>query len=384
MWKSLLGTMEIQITCADIASVLNTLSAGNCLLMNVNYRDGMTFSATIRRQDYFSIRRLIQKAGGNCKILGKQGIFWPIVSLRKRPILVIGLLLYLITVFYVPSRVFFVRVEGNNQVPDRMIIEAAEKCGISFGTNRRQVRSERVKNALLEALPELQWVGVNTSGCVAVISVRERNLTDNKPIAKPGSIIAARDGVVRACTVLRGTQLCKVGQVVKAGEVLVSGYKDYGIAVKFGIAEAEVLAETKREMEAVTPTVFEERTIMTGKDTKYSLQIGKKVINFFQDSGISHTECVKIYKKTYLSLPGGFVLPIAFISQEITYYETVQGAEEFEPAHLSAFASAYLEKQMVGGTILSEQTEILQGDGCFRLTGKYACLEMIGITKYEE
>lgn len=38
-----------------------------------------------------------------------------------------------------------------------------------------------MKNALLSAIPELQWAGVNTYGCRAVISVRERTLPERKP-----------------------------------------------------------------------------------------------------------------------------------------------------------------------------------------------------------
>ena len=41
------------------------------------------------------------------------------------------------------------------------------------------IRSEKVKNSLLQRIPQLQWAGINTDGCVAVISVREKTAIKN-------------------------------------------------------------------------------------------------------------------------------------------------------------------------------------------------------------
>ena len=93
-------------------------------------------------------------------------------------------------------------MEGNQNVPENLILELASQCGLSFGTERRQVRSEQVKNALLGAVPELEWVGINTAGCVATISVRERQKGEN--IGQAGgvsSIVASCDGMITGIVV---------------------------------------------------------------------------------------------------------------------------------------------------------------------------------------
>ena len=83
--------------------------------------------------------------------------------------MVIGLCLLLLLVCILPTRVLFMRVEGNESIPENLILEAAEDCGIRFGASRSAVRSEKVKNGILSRISELQWVGVNTKGCIAVI-----------------------------------------------------------------------------------------------------------------------------------------------------------------------------------------------------------------------
>jgi hypothetical protein len=135
----------------------------------------------------------------------------------KRPALAGGLLL-LVLILWLPSRVLFICVAGNTLVPEKQILEAAEKCGVGFGASRKDVRSESVKNALLEALPQLQWVGVNTSGCHAVITVREKSLPEKEEESDfPASMVASRDGYILSCTAERGSLAVTPGQTVQQG-----------------------------------------------------------------------------------------------------------------------------------------------------------------------
>ena len=46
-------------------------------------------------------------------------------------------------------------VEGNSAVASVDIIDAAQNAGLGFGASRRAVRSEKVKNALLASIPDL-------------------------------------------------------------------------------------------------------------------------------------------------------------------------------------------------------------------------------------
>ena len=89
-------------------------------------------------------------------------------------VLIIGLMLLLFFSVWLPSRVLFIEIQGNDTLSAQSILEEAKDCGIIMGASRRFVRSQQVKNTLLDKLPQLQWAGVETIGCVAVITVRER------------------------------------------------------------------------------------------------------------------------------------------------------------------------------------------------------------------
>ena len=383
MWRSLFGTVSLEIQCADIGIILEKLTKWNIVVADLRYIDDLTITLQVARQDFRRLKRALGGFGCKISVKGLGGIYWKVKKLLRRPVFVFGILLYLLFVLLVPGRVYFIQIEGNDIVPDRLILEAAQSCGLSFGANRRDVRSEKMKNALLEKIPQLQWAGINTRGCVAVISVQERREEAKRVEANSASIVASRDAIIRQITVLRGTPLCKVGQAVKAGQTLVSAYKDYGISIKFTGTKAEIFGQTERHLQVVTPLSALERTKERGKQQKYSVIIGKKQINFFKDSGISDTSCVKMSKRTYLTLPGGYVLPIAWVTYEFIYYET-QNTENTDCSFLGQAAEDYLMSQMSFGRILHTDSDASKEDDRYCYYATYSCYESIGLLKDEE
>lgn len=384
-WRQVDGAVFVELTSADIPGTMALMQNAGFQIWDLEMVDILTLRFHIQRREYKGVRTLCEKKGDQLKLLSQNGFYWNFKRLKNRPILVVGLLLLFVFSLWVPSRVFFVRVVGNDSIASRQIIEKAAQCGISFGSSRRDVRSEKMKNALLEAIPELSWAGVNTYGCTAVITVRERSVsapTDGS--GQVGSIIAVRDGIIRQITVLRGTGLCAVGQAVKAGQVLISGYTDCGLSIQATTAEGEIYAQTNRELSTVCPTHFEQKITMTDIKRKISLIIGKKRIIFSNSSGISGTGCAKIYEENYISLPGGFVLPVAIAVEIWTDYQTEYVPLSDAERLLSDFANRYLSSQMLCGKILLAD-EIFSGqDGLLQLIGSYSCYELIGITRIEE
>lgn len=385
VWKSLTGTYCIEILSAAPTETLTLINNNGIILFDVCYVDELTIRAGVSRKSYKILRKLLVRRGEKVKIVKRNGIFWAFHALKKRPVLVAGLIFYLFMILYLPTRVFFVSVEGNITVPTRLILEKAEACGIEFGASRRNVRSEKVKNALLESVSQLQWTGINTSGCTAVISVRERSGVQIAPETKGvGSVIAKTDGIITDITVLRGNPLCRVGQAVKSGQVLVSGYTDCGLTVKAEIADAEIFAQTHHTITAVTPAVLQERGTCVQTKRNFGLLIGKKLINFTKDSGISDASCVKMYKEYYLTLPGGFQLPVALVVEELSYYSQRDSAEENDFSWMKDSLKSYLEGQMVAGKIIHTESRVSVGQELCSTVGEYDCIEMIGQVRSEE
>ncbi len=387
IFRSFGGTVRLEYTSADISAGLRAINAAGIQVSHVEHINDLTLRFTVSRADAKQLRRITDRRGETLRIFRGAGIYWFFKRLIRRPVLVAGLLLILLLTLYLPSRILFVEVQGNLAVPTRQIIAQAAQCGIGFGVSRREVRSERMKNALLESIPELQWAGINTYGCRAVISVRERTEPERQEQdTGVSSIVAARDGVIRELTVVSGSPVCKVGQSVKEGQVLVSGYSDLGICIRAEHAEGEIFAETSRTYSAAIPSQWLQRGQQGSSSKKYSLIIGKKRINFTKGSGISPTSCGKMYAEYYLTLPGGFQLPVALAVEEWSDRETDAYTidEAQAQSQLSRYAQADLTAQMVAGSIEAKYEAFSSPQGLYCLTGRYACYEMIGKSRPEE
>lgn len=386
-WKQAAGIVRAELVSADPEGALRALGEAGIALDEITPKETLTLEFLLRREDLPAAEVLCRKRGDSFRVLGRQGLWYAVGALWERKLLLTGLVFLLGLTILLPTRVLFFRVEGNRTVPTVRILWEAERQGLSFGASRRGVRSERIKNALLEAIPELEWVGVNTQGCTAVISVRERTAPAPAPEAKHqvGNIVAAMDGYILSVTVTQGTGQVQPGQAVKKGEILISGYTDCGICIQAAQAEGEILAQTRRQIEAVTPAQYLRKGKITGTKRALSLLLGKKRIFFWKDSGILEGSCDRIQKDYPLTLPGQFRLPFSLRVETYEIRESTSAKLTVTEASalLEAFAARYLPQQMIAGRIQQTRQTIQRNGGIYRLRGGYLCQEMLGREKRE-
>ena len=370
LWWRLRGWKRLRLTSADCPSRLRQM-ADRVKLTDIVFPGPVTAEFSCLRTD---VPKLRIRDGERLEAVGEGGLPKYLKGLWAwRRLAAFALLLGLLTVL-LPTRVFFFRVEGNGELPERYILEQAAKCGVSFGAARRELRSEQVKNQLLKAIPELRWAGVNTQGCTAIITVALRDQGENREEDLPGDIVAVADGLVTACYPAAGTGMVVPGQAVREGQVLISGVTDLGRCTRLDRAAGEVYGLTRRSVEAVLPgkTLLKQSTGQTIR--KFSLLIGKKYVNFSNDSGIFMGSCVRMRTVNYLTLPGGFSLPAALVTDTYFLCETTEAPRE-DWGPLEDAARRIVRERMIAGEVLSEDKN-REGN---RLTAVYDCRELLGV-----
>ncbi len=385
--QSALGFVKVELSSANLPAALDRIAQAGIPVWDLIPVDELTIHMHIPRSEYRKLSMLCRKHGDTLKLTARRGIYWMVKGMLSRPVLILGILLLVFASLYLPTRVLLVTVEGNDKIPTQLILERAQDCGIGFWASRREVRSERMKNALLETLPELRWAGINTYGCRAVISVSEKALqTEQNKVVSVSSILASRDGIVTSVTATQGNLLCREGQAVKAGDVLISGYQDCGISIRAVRAEGEIFALTNRDLNVVVPIVWSVRVDNKEVSRKYSLIFGKKRINLWKGSGISEGTCVRMYEEYYITLPGGFHLPVRVGVERVIDGCTVDEIypEDKAVAMLTDFAERYLKQQMVAGRITQSHIQTTCDGAICRLKGNYFCKEMIGTLRHNE
>ena len=382
------GRVCIRLVSSDVPARLHYISSQGIILRNIHQTDLLTATFTVSRKEYSKIALYLDSKGDKHTLLANIGAWQSVVKAVKRPILSSAVLLLLFLTLWVPTKVFFIRVEGNETVPTKRIHQCAENAGIAFASDVRSLRSERIKNSLLQQIPELSWVGVNTKGCVATISVVERQSQAEKEGNEYtiSNVVASHDAQVLEITAIAGNPICKPGDIVSKGQVLISGYTDCGIKIQATQARGEVFGKTAYKTTAVFPSVYGAKTKLITKNRNIFLQIGKKEIKLWKGSGISGSICDKMYSQKYLTLPGGFALPLGIRIETCVYYRPAQIALSFAEAQpiLEHQARQWLIGSMVSGQILSQTLDFSQDEGAYCLTGRYVCREMVGRVQYEK
>lgn len=378
--------LTVEFSSAEPESLLGNLTQAKIQISHVTQVNELTYQVQIHRRDYKKLSGILKKHGVNSKIINIWGLYRNVKNLFHRPLLLSTFLFIFLSALYLPSKILFVTVEGTEIIPKRMILQAAETCGIRFGASRKLVRSEKMKNALLSEVPGLQWAGINTSGCTAIISVRESKGEQASKTNVISNIISDRDGYVLETTITNGTVQISPGDTVTKGQLLISGYTDCGICIRISRAEGEILAQTHRNMQVVMPKSY---YVPVRKEKPYytiSFLIGKKRINLWKCSRISGTGYDRMYEEYYVSLPGGYQLPFAICIDQYVSYDLQPKVilENDALLQMQKFSENYLKHDMIGGQILQSQHHFQSDNGLYRLQSSYTCTEMIGKERREE
>ena len=116
----------------------------------------------------------------------------------------------------------------------------------------------------------------------------------------------------------------------------------------------------------------------TARRSAVSLLVGRRRITLF-GGGIPEKPCEKETKTYWLTLPGGFSLPLGIAITGIYEYDTRDEILQEASVQQSLLGQIQTRAQrdMIAGTILDSRCRIQTADGCIRLRATLRCEEMI-------
>lgn len=314
MWEViwfLVGSCRVRVTGASPQWALNMLVQQRIAFRNIVRVDAMTVEFSIRTRDAARAELAVQRAMCTMQIMRRQGLGVTLRGALRRPVLLAVLTVLVLGTVIAPKFVWSYTVTGNVRVPTQRILREVAAAGVRFGTYGPSIHPQEVKNRVLTRIPELQWLTVQQSGGRATIVVRERPQTERIHDRRtPCNVVASRAGVLTRVEVLEGGSLCKVGDVVSAGQMLVSGYLDWGYKTQAVGALAEIYAQTWHKNCTVLPDTA---LAMQAGDTSYRsvcLLVGRWRIALTHGAQSRRADCRKTTELRYFTLPGG-VLPVS-------------------------------------------------------------------------
>ena len=214
------------------------------------------------------LTELCRKYHLNLRVLHRGGApaLWR--RLRARWTLLPGLLLGALICALLLSRVWIIDVDlgsGDAALEAQLRARIAE-LGVKPGMPRWAVDTSLLEKQLAATAQECGFVGVRLQGvCLRVEAMQALPIPETYRAAQARDLVAARDGVVEKVFVRAGTACVKIGDTVRAGQLLIRGEERSGADETRAVsALGEVYARCWFEGSASGSTV-RARTVPTGR-----------------------------------------------------------------------------------------------------------------------
>lgn len=376
------GSVKLKISGAAQQLCLNRFAREKLPFWGLEQESELCMSCLVYRKDAPRAMEMAKRAQCEAEAVEVYGIRKTFSGLKRRPVLVVGLVLVVAALLLLPQFVWVVRVEGNESIQTELLLRELSELDVRFGAWGPGLDSPRLRDQLMNRIPELRWCAVNRNGGWVTVLVAERELTPPEEDTRVTNVVAARAGIIQEMNVLNGFRACRVGEAVTEGQLLVSGLATWPMGTQAVHAEAEIYALTRRQIEVKTPLEVMRKRYTGEEVTRYSLIAGRKRINLSGNSGILHGKCDKIVERKQLTLPEEITFPLILEVEHIRGYELEPEPLDQTAAmeRLSQCAAQWVERDMVAGTIQAAHHSIRSEGGCWIVTADHSCREMIART----
>lgn len=237
---------------------------------------------------------------------------------------------FFIMIFAISRFIWNIDVSGNIEIDKKQVIEIAKKSGLSIGKYKQKIDTESVIKDIKNSLDNVSWVGVDYKGTNAIIKIVEGQKT---PMVVNENdfcnIVAKKDGVIQKVVAQNGTVMCKDGDNVKQGQILIAGWMEGLYTGKYFVnSEGSVKAKISySETTKIYKNEIERKH--TGKrDKKVSIKMKNLQINLFKRvSKFKKYDTIETIKS--LRLSSNFYLPIKFVIYDSFEVEEIKKYNDF-------------------------------------------------------
>ena len=159
------------------------------------------------------------------KIIKYYGTIGLKAFIKKHYILMLSFIFSLLITYTLSNIIFDIEVITNNSKLKGKILDLLKENNIEkykFAPSNEKITN--VKNKILkENKDTLEWIEITRSGTKYTVNITERIINQCEKDEVPSDIIAKKDALITYLVIKKGTGIKEVNELVKKGEVIVTG-----------------------------------------------------------------------------------------------------------------------------------------------------------------
>lgn len=336
----LVGEYTVKLLCEDPLPFLRRLTANRVLFWSLHGGEGVWYLKTT-----LSCGELLLNNAREAEIPGEivktRGLPFFAAKYKKRPGLLLGLILGLGLLFYSELFVWKVTVNGNVTVPEEVILDALEARGVAVGSYIPGIPVLEVQNRFLLDFHDVSSVAINVKGTHIQVEVLERvHEPPRQDHAGYCNVAATRDGIIVSAKSAAGTVIVSPGEVVEAGQVLISAFTVGKRNVyRLHHARGEVLAKVYESHSAVFPVATEVKRYTGREKVRRAVTVLGKEFSLGTDSPYERFDIETVTERVKL---------FGFIDTPVTVTRVIYREYEKETVTLTEellYANARIERE---------------------------------------
>ena len=359
-WTFLKGYVAVEVTGASVERFLNMAAHRGIYVWDVTKlsepgRHGIRMHCSI--QGFRLLRDCAKKTKCRMKIARREGIPFVMHRYRRRKVLMGGIAFFVVFLYVMSSFVWLIDVEGNERISSAEILEFSGRSGLRIGAFKHFIDHRELARQLIFEFEDVGWANVHTRGTRTLITISETipavpELT-GIPRHIPCDIVAARDGLITSIVTAAGMPKVRQHDVVRQGDVLVSGTLliESDDAARTGTifvhAYAEVWARMYTPIQFVIPMSYIHKSYTGAERRHHSLQWllgGQGNINL-PHGRIPFDNYDKIVSHIQPGASGSY--PIPFILTTATYREFVPETHQRTVESAMALADRIITERII-------------------------------------
>lgn len=324
-------TLEIQSLIPE--KIINLAWKNGVEVKNIERKNITTLKLTINLKDYTKLEKLARKTNCKIKIVERKGIGFLILKLRRRRALILGIILFVIIIYYLSTYIWRIDIITEKNLSPYEIRTELLNYGVKEGVKKKNIDIYNLEEEIMKKNDNIMWLRIRMEGSLLKITAAERQ---NPPkvilIDDPCNLVAKKDGEIVRVYTTAGTALVKEGDIVKRGDILVKGEQ--------GKEGDEYTIHAKGDV--IAKTFYEEiKEVKSYKIDK--TRTGKKINNIF-----INFRGEKLYlKKTVNKFQQYDKIESSKGPIKIeTYYEAKENKTDLDKSNLLNKAAKELEKKI--------------------------------------
>ncbi|HHU60348.1 MAG TPA: hypothetical protein GXZ55_00095, partial [Natronincola sp.] len=174
LWMWWKGYVTIRLRGPGLERLLNKIATLDIQIFKIHRLTEDTMIIRMGAKNYAQLRPLLRGSPIRITILDRHGLPFLIQRFKIRSFLVVGLVASLSFMIYLSNFIWFIEVEGNENISPALLNIAIEDLRIQTGVKRSSINSRALESELLLRFPSLSWVKISVEGVKLQILLSER------------------------------------------------------------------------------------------------------------------------------------------------------------------------------------------------------------------